>query len=322
MQQTADTQTPSPSSRQPLSVVVSVACWVVSCLLLLIIFHLLGNTVKDVNSRSVFLWMTGRWSDTLSYGVDYSVGWFIPLISLGILFKRKEQIRGENGKVNFWALPIILVALLMHWAAARAQQPRVSLVAFIMILWALPLVFGGWRIARHFIFPCGYLLFCIPWNFLDALTFPMRLLSSAISAGLLNGIGIGVARSGTIIRSLSDGGMDFNVADPCSGLSSMLALLALTAVYANLTQRTLTRQAVLFAVAVPLAIAGNIFRIGTIAVVAEFFSRDLALTLYHDYSSFLIFPVAILLMIATGNLIARFSVKGIKQWISESLLRT
>jgi exosortase len=191
-----------------------------------------------------------------------------------------------------------------------------------MILWALPLVFGGWKVARHFIFPCGYLLFCIPWNFLDALTFPMRLLSTAISAGLLNGIGIGVARSGTIIRSLSGGGVDFNVADPCSGLSSMLALLALTALYANLTQRTLLRQAVLFAVAVPLAIAGNVFRIGTIAVVAEFFSRDLALKLYHDYSAFLIFPVAILLMVAVGNLVTRFSIKGIRQWISESLLRT
>ncbi|MDP6630904.1 MAG: exosortase/archaeosortase family protein [Kiritimatiellia bacterium] len=297
-------------------------CWSVTALLLVVAFHLLGNTVSNVASRSVFRWMVARWNDTVSYGVDYSVGWFIPVISLGVLFRRREDIVRERGGVNFWGLPIILVALLMHWAAARAQQPRVSLMSLIAILWALPLVFGGWKVARHFIFPVGYLMFCIPWNFLDALTFPMRLFSSALSAGLLNGIGIGVVRSGTIIHSLSSEGLDFNVADPCSGLSSMLALLALTAVYANLTERTWLRQAVLFITAIPLAIAGNIFRIGTIAVVAEFFSREVALTLYHDYSAFLIFPVAILLMIGAGNLISRFSFKGIKEWISTRLQHT
>jgi exosortase len=266
--------------------------------------------------------MTARWGDKVSYGADYSIGWFIPLISLGVLFMRRKVILAEPRTVDFRGLPIVAVALLLHWAAARAQQPRISLTALIMILWALPLIFAGWRTARHFIFPCGYLLFCVPWNFLDALTFPMRLFSTALSATLLNGIGIGVARSGTIIRSLSVDGLDFNVADPCSGLSSMLAMLALTAVYAHLTQRSLWRQAALFAVSVPLAIAGNIFRICTIAVVAQFFSRDLALTLYHDYSAFLVFPVAILLMVAAGNLVARFSIKGIKQWIAARLSLT
>jgi exosortase len=150
----------------------------------------------------------------------------------------------------------------------------------------------------------------------------MRILSSTISTGFLNGIGVSVIRSGTVIRSASGEGLDFNVADPCSGLSSMLALLALTAVYSNLTQRSFGRQVLLFVAAIPLAVAGNVFRIGTIALVAEFLNRDLALTIYHDYSAFLIFPVAILLMIGAGNLIARFSIKGIKEWISVRLLHT
>ena len=306
----------------PNSALLHGIAWTLIAALLAAAFHWLGNTVSDVSSRSVFTWMTARWGDKVSYGADYSIGWFIPLISLGVLFMRRKTILAEPRTVDFRGLPIVAVALLLHWAAARAQQPRISLTALIMILWALPLVLAGWKTARHFIFPCGYLLFCIPWNFLDALTFPMRLFSTALSATLLNGIGIAVARSGTIIRALSVDGLDFNVADPCSGLSSMLAMLALTAVYANLTQRSLWRQGALFAVSVPLAIAGNIFRICTIAVVAQFFSRDLALTLYHDYSAFLVFPVAILLMVAAGNLVARFSIKGIKQWIAARLSLT
>jgi exosortase/archaeosortase family protein len=86
----------------------------------------------------------------------------------------------------------------------------------------------------------------------------------------------------------------------------MLAMAAITALYAHLTQRTFVRQATLFACAVPLAIVGNVFRIMTVALVARLFGHDLALKLYHDYSAFIIFPVAILLMLAAGRWIDRW----------------
>lgn len=275
----------------------------VIALLLLLLFHWLGNTVESVGSRSVFRWMVARWSDTVSFGADYSVGWFVPPISLFVVWRRRRDLARVAQRVNVWGLPLIVLALVLHWLGARIQQPRLSLVGLVLLLWGLPLFIFGWGLARQIIFPCAYLLFCIPWNFLNGLTFPLRLFSSAVAAWLLNGLGIAVMRSGTVIRALYEQGIDFNVADPCSGLNSILAMMALTALYANFTQKSLVRQWALFACAVPLAMAGNIFRICTVAVFGRLVGREFALTLYHDYSGLLVFPVAILLMVALGGLI-------------------
>jgi exosortase len=91
------------------------------------------------------------------------------------------------------------------------------------------------------------------------------------------------------------------VADPCSGLRSIMALTALTAVYAYLTQRTLLKKWLLFMASIPLAIIGNIARVTTIALMAEAFGQEVATGLYHDYSGFIFFPVSLGLMILLGS---------------------
>jgi len=56
---------------------------------------------------------------------------------------------------------------------------------------------------------------------------------------------------------------------------------------------------------VPIAILGNVMRILTIVLVANFASSDFATGFYHDYSGFVVFAVAILLMVATGEGISK-----------------
>ena len=147
------------------------------------------------------------------------------------------------------------------------------------------------------------MIFCIPLNFLDALAFPLRMVSTVMSTSLLNGLGIAAERAGTAIKSAAAGGFEFDVADPCSGLRSLLAMTALTAVYAYFTQKTLLKKWLLFAASIPLAVIGNIARVTTVALVAEAFGQPMALGLYHDYSGYVIFGVAIALMIGIGSLL-------------------
>ena len=95
----------------------------------------------------------------------------------------------------------------------------------------------------------------------------------------------------------------FDVADPCSGLRSLLAMTALTAVYAYFTQKTALKKWILFAASVPLAVVGNIARIVTVAVVAEAAGGKLALGIYHDYSGYILFTASITMMVVIGGLL-------------------
>lgn len=266
-----------------------------------ILFHLQGNTT-DVRAygQSALLWMIQRWNDA---GGDLSHGYLIPFVSLGILWFKRREFTSLPKRQSRAGLAVIVLALLLHWLGAKAQQTRLSLAGLLLLIWGVPFYFHGWPVARLLLFPCAYLAFCIPLNFLDSMTFPLRILVTVAATGLLNGLGIEAQRSGSAIYSTAAGGFNFDVADPCSGLRSLLAMTALTAVYAYLTQKTLVKQWILFLSSIPLAIIGNIARITTVALVAEAFGQKLASGLYHDYSGYVVFSVAIGLMVGVGSLL-------------------
>ncbi|QHI70205.1 exosortase/archaeosortase family protein [Tichowtungia aerotolerans] len=281
--------------------------------LLFMLFHMLGNTVENVNSRSAFTWMVARWGDTISFGADYSHGYFIPFVSLAVLWYRRKEIFSVETWVDWRGLVVVIGALFMHWLGAKMQQTRLSLMSLVLLTWGIPFYLFGWRIAKNLIFPCSYLIFCIPLNFLDVIAFPLRIFSTKIAVGMLNGFGIEAVRSGTAILIPSmPTGMD--VADPCSGLRSLLAMTALTAVYAYFTQKTFIKKWILFLSSIPLAVIGNIARIVTIAFVSEALGPKPALGLYHDYSGYILFAAAITAMVIFGGLLNMGFKEMLKKW--------
>lgn len=290
--------------------------------LLFMLFHMFGNTVENVHSRSAFQWMFARWRDTISFGADYTHGYFIPFVSLGIIWYRRKEIASAVGSTDWRGLVIVIGALVLHWVGAKMQQTRFSLFSLVLLLWGIPFYLYGWKLAKELIFPAAYLIFCIPLNFLDVISFPLRMFSTVLSTHMLNGLGIPAVRSGTAIYSNIAGGFEFDVADPCSGLRSLLAMTALTAVYAYFTQKTLLKKWILFAAAIPLAVIGNIARIVTVALVAEAFGERLALGLYHDYSGYILFTASVSLMVLIGMLLNVQYKEVIPKWKSALSPRT
>jgi exosortase len=285
----------------PLSVVLllGMAAW------LLVLFHWLGNT-SDVPAfgPSVFRWMVIRWGDATFTVGEYSHGWLIPFVSLAALWWKRNEIRTAPRQTLWAAVGWVVLGLALHWIGARVQQPRLSLAAFVLVIWAIPCFLYGPVIGRLLAFPCFYLLFCIPMNFFDSFSFQLRILATAVSTAVLQGLGIEVIRSGSAIRAVNNA-FALEVADPCSGIRSLLAMTALTAAFAYFSQRMLWKRVVLFASAVPLAVAGNIVRVLSIGIVAHFLGQDKALHYYHDYSGYSVFIVAVLLMLAIEKALNR-----------------
>jgi exosortase len=290
--------------------------------LIFMMFHMLGNTVANVGSRSAFQWMFARWQDTISFGADYSHGYFIPFVSIGVIWYKRKEIFAVNMHADNRGLAVVIFALMLHWLGAKMQQTHFSLASLVLLIWGVPFYLFGWELAKKLIFPCAYLAFCIPLNFMDVLAFPLRIFSTKLAADMLNAIGIGAVRSGTAIYSNVAGGFEFDVADPCSGLRSLLAMTALTAVYAYSTQRTLARKWILFMSSIPLAVIGNISRIVTVAIVAEALGGKLALGIYHDYSGYILFTASITMMVVIGGVLNLQFTEVIKKWKSVLLHRT
>lgn len=268
-----------------------------------VLFGLMGNTHEpELYGPSIASWLCNQWTLANSKSAH---GWLIPCVSLYFVWRRRRELLAVEKKPEHRALVIIALALLLYWAGCRTQQPRLGFLCFVALSWAVPLFCLGTGTARLLLFPCAYLIFAMPLGFLSAITFPLRLISCRASVGILNGLGFRTYRVGTAILSGGNTQFALDVADPCSGLHSLIAMTALTAGYAHLTQKTLIRKWILFFCAFPLAMAGNITRIVIISVAARVFGLEVAMTIYHDYSVYIVFVSAILLMTAVGTLLNR-----------------
>lgn len=262
----------------------------------IVLFHFQGNTTSArVHGTSALKWMVLTWSEK---GGAMSHGWAIPLVSLFFLWRKREALLACPRSVYSPGLLLIVGLLVLHILGLRVQQSRFALFAMIGLLWAVPLYLGGRKLAALLFFPVAYLLFMVPWAFLTSITFPLRQLGAVVAASIVNGLGLEVQRIGTSIYSLSEGGFSIDVADACSGLRSLVAMLAITVAYANYSQPTFWRKAVLSLAAVPLAVIGNIVRIVSISLVGHAFGGDAAMNMYHDYSTYIVFATAVFLLLA------------------------
>ncbi|MFM8471410.1 MAG: exosortase/archaeosortase family protein [Limisphaerales bacterium] len=265
------------------------------------LFHFLGHcSFNFTDQPSLFAWMWGAWSAPM---LEAEHGKLVPVVVLILLWLRRGDLRATPTRRWLPALGGLALALALHVVAFTVQQPRVSMVALAGGVWCLvALVWGpGW--ARKTFFPFLLLGFCVPLEALgEGILFRLRLLVTQISVGLGHDLlGLDVLRDGTRIFNTART-FNYDVAPACSGIRSLTSLLALTTVYGCVTFRTTWRRAVMIALAVPLAVAGNVARITTVIVLAEAFGHKAGAAAETNLG-YVTFAVAIGLMFLAGWLL-------------------
>jgi exosortase len=85
----------------------------------------------------------------------------------------------------------------------------------------------------------------------------------------------------------------------------LLSLLALGTVYAYFTEPVLWKRWVLVIAAVPVAIAANVFRVAGTGILAQYFGDEAAQGFYHEFSGWLVFVVAFVLLLGIGTVLRR-----------------
>ncbi|HBO98525.1 MAG TPA: hypothetical protein DD637_01615 [Verrucomicrobia bacterium] len=238
---------------------------------------------------------------------DMSFAWFVPVYSLYVLWRERERTRAalSAGRPSLWGFVLALPCLALGFFGARGLQVRFEIVGLVGLLIAIPWIVYGGLAAKRFVFPALFLCFCIPLaTFLDVITVHLRLLATSVAYALMHGFGADIVRKGTMLAA-GDGSFAIDVADPCGGLRSIFALMAITAGYAYFVQKTWVRRGLLFLCSIPLAIFGNVMRIFSICFVAHVASSEFATGYYHDFSWIPVYAVPLLCIPLLSELIAR-----------------
>ena len=206
-------------------------------------------------------------------------------------------------------LLVISIALLLQVLGIWLGLERTTGYLFIAVVAGLCLYFLGRRLTRALAFPLAFSLFLVPTpgGVLDMISAPLQILSARAAVHLAGLSGVFVQNEGVnlIIPAKN---IRFEVAVACSGLHSLTAMCLLASLLAYFMTVPLVWKWVMFALAVPLALLGNIVRIYLVLMVANHAGQD-AGTAFHDglVGKLVPFAVAFCVLLALGRVIEKLT---------------
>ena len=235
---------------------------------------------------------------------DYSHGFLIPFIAAYFLWERRHHLLAcppQPDRLGVALIGIGLSILLVGLVGAELYLQRVSL---LIVLAGGVLLILGRAALKVLAFPIGFLLFMIPLPAIvvNAIAFPLQLFAAKTATYCLDTFGIPVLREGNVIVLAST---KLEVAEACSGIRSLQALVALGTVFAYFSQPLLWKRWVLVMLSIPIAIAANAVRVSGTGVLAHYWGTEAAQGFYHTFEGWLIFLVAFLFLLLAGFVLSK-----------------
>lgn len=238
------------------------------------VFQFFGNATRGyIDTASVFWWWGYQWFDVrsqaehgpLMVGLAAWVWWR----NMGKDQGPRAKDQGSEGAGPHWPAAAAMGAgLALHLLGFAAQQTRISVVGLLVFAWGVVRLGGGRRWGEAAAFPLALLVFAIPLAAIDEVGLPLRLRVVEAGDALARALGIAVVRNGTQLLA-PDGRFSYDVAAPCSGVNSLVALAALSLLIGYLNFRGWARRAAVLVPCLPLVYVGNVVRITSIVVAAQ-----------------------------------------------------
>jgi len=239
---------------------------------------------------------------------DYGHGFFVPLFSGYVLWQRREQWQNAKIKPSNFGLLVMIGAVCLLIVGTLGAEFFTSRLSFLILLAGLILFLSGWDLLRAVAFPLGFLVLMIPIPVIifNQITFPLQLVASRWAAWLLELLGVPVLRDGNIL-ALSNYSLE--VVEACSGIRSLMSLIALSVAYGYLAEPRRWVRCVLVVLMIPIALVTNAFRITGAGVLAHSIGPAAAEGFLHEFSGWVIFLAALFLMFASHRVLCLLTKK-------------
>lgn len=235
---------------------------------------------------------------------NYSHGFLVPIIAGYFIWQRWPDLKELPVKPDWLGLAVIIwgvFQLLAAWFGTEYFTMRTSL---IVLLAGMTLLWFGQKVLKGLALPLGYLIFMVPIPYIiyDMAAFPLKLFVTRISVAILKLVGVVVMREGNIIMFPTT---TLEVADACSGIRSLISLLAIATAYAFLMKTSNVRRWIIIFSAVPIAVTTNALRVIVTGILAQWWGAKAAEGFFHEFAGMTVFVLAMAMLLAFGELLRR-----------------
>jgi len=249
---------------------------------------LIGALYYRIAGRLVLDW----WNDP-----NFSHGFLIPFFSAFLVWQRRKQLALLRPKPSWFGLVVVAGSLMMLIVGVLGAELFLSRSSFIFLVAGLVIYFLGWNCFRATVFPWAFLFLMvpIPTIIFNQIAFPLQLLASRLASALLELTGVPVLREGNVILLPA---MPLEVAEACSGIRSLMSLVALAVIYGYFLEPKLFRRVLLALSAIPIAVIANSLRVVGTGLMAHWWDPEKASGFFHLFSGWVIFVLSLVMLFA------------------------
>jgi exosortase len=225
-----------------------------------------------------------------------------------LLLREAAPLLSQQTATHARGKPALVLAWLILSFAAYLIAGIINIVwlqwasTYSALLAILYYEIGPARFARLW-FPLVYLGFLIPppYGVMLSLTRSLKLWVSSAAVDIMSLFGFQVGSTGT---TLYIDQYELLVAAACSGMNSIVSLLAIGLFYIYLRHRSNWRYALALAMLViPIAIAANLIRVIMLLLITKYLGNDVAQGMLHEAAGLSMFVFALVLLIVVDGLL-------------------
>lgn len=203
----------------------------------------------------------------------------------------KAGLRDDTTPRPWLGVGILVAAVLLRYASGLAAELFTMRMSMFGALLGLVVLFWGFKQIFHWWLPVALLLLSVPIPevILSSVALPLQLQASEMGASLLEWRNVPVQLAGNVIHLP---GQRLFVTEACSGLRSLTALIALGLLMGGLWLKHPGTRALIVALAVPVAMLINGWRIFLTGFLVFFVDPSVGEGFMHYTEGWVLFVVA------------------------------
>lgn len=220
---------------------------------------------------------------------------FVPVIIVWLAWQRRGELARFTPQA-WWPGLVPFTGALVLWVVARLGGLDIGsqLAAVVAIQMALLTVLGP-RVGAGLLFPLAYALFLVPFG--DELVPALQMITARMTIALTQWSGVPAVVDGVFIDTPA--GL-FEVAEECSGVKFLIAMIALGVLVAQCCFVSWKRRAVFMTVAVVLPILANGVRAWGTIYLAQIYGIEFAVGFDHIVYGWVFFGIVIALLLGAA----------------------
>lgn len=215
------------------------------------------------------------------------VGWLV--------WQRRTELARLVPVPSFWGLGLVAAGGLGWLLGEAAGVSAARHLGLVVMLQGSVVAMLGLAVARGLLFPLGYALFLVPFG--EVFVPTLQIWTAELAMLLLGLVGLPAHIEGVFITTPSG---YFEVAEACSGVKFLIAMIALGVLVAHLCFESWKRRAAFVAVSVAVPILANAVRAFGTIWIADRTGIGFAEDFDHVVYGWFFFAAVIALVLAIG----------------------